>query len=208
VGWLSEQDRYEGALPGTDTVLVFAKNQDGYSGCVGDSKNSYTFENKPFEHLVAATLWALDVPPAPMPLGHRSVALGKTLEKLVKAQRGGGAKGAEQHGPPAAPIPHVEPEAPQKTAPVQPLKRPPKLKFKTTTTAPKDAPTLKLSEMKANKPCKKCGGGQVKDGRFRGCLCIRSELQKAVIRKSDSGYTIEGKFDADEFLTLKEILDV
>lgn len=194
VSWLvAVEDGYQGPLPGIDNswVTLTKSEEDSYQGVVTYYGDSYTFDNEPFLRVAAGLAVTLGVNAKMDPKIKASdlSALGKSIDKLVKAQVGG----QEAPGKPAAPLPPTGFNE-QKPQEKHKNKIPPIPGFKGSTGQPSIVAKgeIKVSKVELQATCEECGEREFDGERFKGCKCV-PELAKSdtsLVRDGKGGWTL------------------
>lgn len=200
LAWLRLTESSE-QLPGVPEVAMRLAEGGGYIGIDG---LHFRLEGAPQERVAAYIAKALDA--AVVPASSRDVdlaRLGRSVDALAKAQKTHGEAGSGVRASPVGAIPPAAPTAEQLTQ-QNAKKRPPKVPFKAV--KPKVQPVLKLSEADGHRKCSSCGESQFKEGKFKGCFCLRGLVKSVGIEPDGTGWRLDlGKLDADEALLFHQL---
>lgn len=229
LSWLgiSARTDYEGELPGLDnTYLQFKKSEDLYSGSISIDDGIYNFDSATLYHLAASIAVSMGVDSDKVSSDVRDLdlaRLGKSIDLLVKARvvtrelsklKEEELDKTDAPGRPAKPREPIDAAPPDtsvvKTPPASPVLPGAKQPSIPKIPKPKTArPTMKITKSQAESKCRICAMGQLKDGKFKGCMCVRDFAKSVKLIKNDDGYTIEFKsgLGEEERLVLADIFN-
>jgi hypothetical protein len=191
MSWLGSMEGYNDKLPGSEINLKLVKSESGFYV----EFNGIETEEASIEKAAAVIAVGLGVTSGMSKFKDVDLAkLGKTIDLLVKAQKGlaGGQGGglAQGHHPSVgsagavtgemnASVGPIKPDAPDKAIPTN-LKN-----------LSNKAPKMALSEEESEKVCKVCKGKQKdKKGQIKGCHCFTDLSGTLEVKKSESGYEV------------------
>lgn len=195
-------------LPGCPAVEMTLTKSGGHIK-IGDEVFGWGDGDRNFAS--AAIACVLGVAPGAVGLKDRDIAgLGRTVDLLAKAQTK--RPDIEGTGAAAGPIGPLAPAAPTPTAPQAPgagsKKRRIKIPLTPKAAAPVAEKPLALSEADEHRKCSTCGEGQFKNGKFKGCWCIRG-LVKSIssTRRSDGRLGVDlSRLGADDAALVIDLL--
>lgn len=196
LAWLRLTEASDG-LPGVPEVAMRLAKGEGYIGIDG---LHFRLEGAPPERVAAYIAKALGA--SVSPAGSKDVdlaRLGRSVDALAKAQKTHGEAGSGVRSAPVGAIPPAGPTAEQ-PAQQKARRRQPKVPFKL------KPPPLKLSESDGHRKCSTCGESQFKDGKFRGCFCIRGLAKSIGAEPDGAGWRLDlGRLDGDAALLVRQL---
>jgi hypothetical protein len=188
MSWLGSMEGYNAKLPGSEINLKLVKSESGFYV----EFNGIETEEASIEKAAAVIAVGLGVTSGMSKFKDVDLAkLGKTIDLLVKAQKGlaGGQGGglAQGHHPSVGSAGAVTGEMNATVGPI----RPDKPEMAKPTVLQNKGAKIALSEEESEKVCKVCKGKQKdKKGQIKGCHCFTDLSSTLEVKKSESGYEV------------------
>ena len=188
VSWLQKAEYGSLSLDGFDSLQ---KTGYGYSGTSKVGNLDYVFDKVTEQQVAAIVSVRLEKTMSPLVKEIDLARLSKTIDLLIKAQKPAKIEPVEAKvavdGPkkPEAPMPPV---APNETV------------YRNNTVKK----SFMVSEKDTKTKCKLCGKSQFKDGKFSGCVCVRSLAKSVDTKLVGARYklTFGSDLGEDEILTI------